>query len=281
VYHGRGEEITYPENEALFQPFVLKQVRVRQRRAGRGTVKTLVLYTVSAYRTGNLTLGPLPVTIHGKAGETGTVTVPILSVLPRDEENPQPKPIVGPYRPRIRPVTILIIFGSLAAAFGLYLLLSRLLKRKRRVKIVHEHREKPLDPYHHTLKELQELQQRYRREFMDDKEVYLRISHLLRLYFGHIWAVRALEMTTSQIKQYMGRSGSRSGPDGAFLEVLNRSDMVKFARQKINHQVISGDIECAIDLVKKAHETARQEERQAPGQQEKVPVGSEINTGGG
>jgi hypothetical protein len=286
VYHHRGEQVGFPEDPAYFTPFTLSGLTVRNKRAGGGAVKTMVLYTVTAFQTGNITLSPLPVTAGGIAMETDPLVIPILSVLPRDDPRPSLKDIVGPYRARIRPLTIAVIMGALAAAFGIYLLLSRLLLRRVRKTAAPQHREKPADPYRFTMSQLNGLKQRLQRGEADEPAAYQQLSHLLRLYFGYLWELPALEMTTAQLRQAVrsraqaarpagapgGEDGERAAPpplaDGErLLEVLGRSDLVKFARERPEHPVPARDVERGIELVRAANrERVSQQQEHAGGE---------------
>lgn len=262
MYHHRGEQVTFPEDPAHFSPFVLKEITVRNKRAGGGIAKTMVLYTISAFQTGNITLNPLPVMAEGASLETDPLVIPVLSVLPREDPDPALKDIVGPYRARIRPVTIAVIFGSLSVAFLIYLLLSRLLRRRVRKAVVHQNREKPVDPYRFTLDRLTGLKRRREGGEADAGEVYLQLSHLLRLFFGYLWELPALEMTTAQIRRALRRRALDGEDPEALLEMLGRSDLVKFARERPAHPAPAHDIDRAIELVKTAHRdrAARQPE---------------------
>ncbi|MFW6180139.1 MAG: BatD family protein [Spirochaetota bacterium] len=277
VYHHRGEQVSFAEDPAHFTPFTLREITVRTRRAGRGTAKTMVLYTLTSFQTGNITLSPLPVTAGGVSMQTDPLVVPILSVLPRDDPRPSLKDIVGPYRARVRPLTIAVILGGLAAAFGCYLLLSRLLRRRVRKTAPAQVRERPPDPYRFTLSRLNDLKQRLQRGDADAPAVYQQLSHLLRLYFGYLWELPALEMTTAQIRralrarklgavpagEHPGEGMPRAAPlplkdgeplDGELLlEVLGRSDLVKFARERPEHPLPARDVQRGIELVRTAH----------------------------
>jgi hypothetical protein len=62
------------------------------------------------------------------------------------------------------------------------------------------------------------------------KEYYSLVTDCLRQYLEGQFQIRALERTTAEIKSDLRRSAFPSTPAKEFIDILNESDLVKFAK---------------------------------------------------
>ena len=255
VYHDKKESIVYPEESGNFTPFMLRDYSIKSRKVGPHADKTIVLYTISVFQTGNIVLYPLTVTVGDIALQTEELTLRILSVLPADETDPELMDIVPPYRARIKAITVVIILLGIAAAIGLFIVIRKYLIHPRQVPKTIIESDASFDPYEFSLRELESIRKDHAKEQIDSKKVYSTISHSLKLFFGNLFTIQALEMTTSELKRFMRRSGTRRSryvQPNRLINILYRSDMVKFAREAPPHSKVEQDIDQSITIIKEA-----------------------------
>lgn len=117
-------------------------------------------------------------------------------------------------------------FLLLAAGFGAYYLIS---KWKPKVKEYLPY--DPKIPAHvQALKDLNELERQKLWQKGQIKEYYIRLSDILRLYLERRFGFLAMESTTSEIMDYFLQYISSSEITKQLREVLELSDLVKFAK---------------------------------------------------
>jgi len=252
IYHKRKDRVFYPKDTKSLAPFEVRGINEKRRKIKSGMYKTDVVYTLTAYQTGNLTFPSLEVTIGLTKLKTEPVSIPILSVLPRNNDNPPLKDIVPPLRARIRPVTIILILVSICAALILFMVTSKYLVKKLNKKKVLAPSIQQFDSYLYSIKQLTEIKDTFQKNLADEKNIYSRLSYVLRLFFGHILDVPALEMTTGELKRLLHQKGRYVRPV-RLLNILTRSDLVKFAKDRPARRTIGSDIDTSITIIKQTH----------------------------
>ena len=259
VYHDRKDTVIFPSEGDDFTPFMLRDHSMKRKKVGGGTMKTIVLYTVSVFQTGEVTLTPLTVSIGEEEYQTEELGISILSVLPADDTEPELKDIVPPYRSRIRTTTIIIILLGIAAAFGAYIVARKYLIRLRQIPKTIVETDTRFDPYEYSIGELENVRTEHAQDRADSKRVYTTISHTLKLFFGSLFSIEALEMTTSEMKRYLRRSNARRTKyveSNSLIHILHRSDMVKFAKYLPEEKEIESSYESAKRLVEQTKESS-------------------------
>ena len=212
----------------------------------------MLIYTITIFETGNFTLNPFKVGVGENTLTTDELDTSILSVLPKNEENPPLKDIVGPYRPKLRPIIAIIISLSLIGVFVLlYFMWKYFFQKKGQMpKVVNA--ERKIDPYKYAIHELQELKIE---TLKDSKSTYSKISFVLRFFTGMIFNFGALQMTTREIRKYLRRQNGEHIHLGRLINILKRSDMVKFAKENPQHAHVQDDIDESIEIIEEAHRT--------------------------
>jgi hypothetical protein len=268
VYHRRGDTVQFPEREEDFAPLMLREFSSRKRNIGNGVAKTMALYRVSAFQTGDVALGPLTVMVGEEELTTTPMTFNVLSVLPADEEDRELMDIVPPYRARIRTLSIVLILLGAAAAFAFFILLRRFFIRPRHAPKMIVQSEASFDPYGYSLGQLESIRKAHERELADSKRVYTTIAHSLKLFFGSLLSIQALEMTTSELKRHLKQQRTDYVQSNRLVNILHRSDMVKFAKETPVRRRIDQDIDQSINIIKEAHTraggAAREKEGESP-----------------
>ncbi len=252
AYHNRKDTVVYPKDSQSLAPFEVRSVHEKRRKIKSGLYKTNVVYTLTAYQTGNLILPSLEVTVGRKKLKTEPVPIPILSVLPQDNDNPPLKDIVPPLRARIRPLIIILILVSICAVLALFMVVTKYLVKKLHKKKVPSPSIQQFDPYFYSISQLADIKNTFQKNLADEKNVYSRLSHVLRLFFGHILEAPALEMTTGELKRLLHQKGRYLKPVH-LLNILTRSDLVKFAKDRPARRTVGSDIDTSITMIKQAH----------------------------
>jgi len=252
--------------------------------AGR---KPITAYTFTIFRTGSYRLEPLEVAVGGTSLKTEPLQINVLSVLPQDDANPPLMDIVSPYRARARTMTVIFIAGAIAGAAALILFLMRFLRLKRRVKAESIQAENEVDPYLYSIRELEILKRESAANTADIKEAYSKLSFVLRFFIGKVLGLNALQMTTREIGRRLKRAqaphaaelpagiaaaeGAAAMPGDAplrpwswsprasprVMDLLKRSDMVKFAKEKPGPQNLGADIDEAQRIVEEVNRSKR------------------------
>jgi len=253
IYHKRREKVKYPEESEKFYPFILKEVRTERKKMKHGEYKTMVIYTLTSFQTGNIPLPPLGVKVGEIALQTEPQVIPVLSVLPK---NPSLKDIVPPYRTRIRLFTIVIILLLICAAFILFAAISKYIIKRTQKKKTPVTSETFFDPYLYSLNQLEEIKRAHLAHQADEKNIYSKVSYILKLFFGHVLIIKALEMTTNELKNHLKKKDFSSINPALLLNLLERSDMVKFAKEKPLGKMINEDIEQSITIIKEVQKAA-------------------------
>ena len=255
IYHRKKDEVQFPEEGTDFLPFSLYEHMVKQTRLRGDTVKTMVIYTVTLYNTGEFSFGPLQVQVGNEVFSTERLDISVLSVIPKNDPNPKMKDIVPPYRPKMKRIIFFLIpLALIGAASAFYFLRRYIQKRKQKIPDL-VFRERKVDPYKFSIARLRELTPEQGGQSPDVKSIYSKISIVLRYFIGSTLDFSALTMTTGEIKRHFGRQSFSSIPVSRLLNILKRSDMVKFAKENPHREKIESDITESIEIVEKVHDT--------------------------
>jgi len=257
VISDRESRVGYPEDEEQLFPFKIRGITEKRTRVGKNTYRTLVIYSVAVFKTGPVTFPSLALNAGESVLRTEPMEIHVLSVLPKEEDALRLKDVVSPYRPRMRGYTVAIVLGSLLAASGIgYFLYRMWMKMKGRKKAAETPKEEPPDPYRYSIDELERVKNGYMHAAMETKQVYSEISLVLRGFMGSMLRCNAVRMTTGQLSRYLKRKKHREAPYRRFLNILKRSDLVKFAKESPRSEKVRSDIDESIGVVQEVHSAA-------------------------
>jgi len=144
------------------------------------------------------------------------------------------------------PRTRLLRLGALALLFGLIVLIWR--RRRRFPKVVTEW--KKIYPDRAALEEITRLRTQQFEPSLADKH-YLELSRILRNYLERRYLFRALEMTTSEIRQVLSAEVGDSEIATLIGQVLELSDLVKFAGRSQDQLQWSYDLELVESIIRR------------------------------
>jgi hypothetical protein len=234
-----------------------------------GVVRREWELTVVGWEVGDTPFPSVPVSyiIKGETKQlhTDPVQVQVLQTLPADQEQPNPADIAPPV-PVTQPDPRVYI--AIAAAIGTFLLgmLAWLLVRSLRRRKVARAAMPIVDPRtaeEIALDRLRDLQASGLAEADDRRPFYFLVTEIVREYLGRRYRFDALELTTSELLDALGRSGA---PNDVIAEVAawtSGCDLVKYAGVPASRDEALSALTRAIAIVEKA--------RPAPQPVEPVP----------
>jgi hypothetical protein len=254
IYHRKKDRVSFPEEDEAFFPFQLYDLIVKTSRVRGNQFKTMVIYTIRIFDTGEFTLAPLPVKVGEATLSTEKLVITVLSVLPKNDPNPALKDIRAPYRPKMRKIMFFIIPLSIIVAAAAAYFLRKLMGQKSGVSSELVFAENKIDPYEYSITELTLLKKEHEENTQETRSIYSKLSFVLRLFMGSMLEFNALKMTTGEIRRHLGNKGIMPLPSHRLMSILKRSDLVKFAKEKPQKEKIERDISESIEIVQKVHD---------------------------
>jgi hypothetical protein len=236
-----GTRLDPPRIGPQLGPFTVVDGSWRGPEAEPGGERWLWSGSVAAFRTGELELPSIRLSVVGQDGGTTTATSPartvtIRSVLAPDQapgaeaelaDLKPPAEMPADHRPLVAAVAVL---GSLFLAAGLLWWLHR--RYAARLAAVAA----PDDPFHRTpphewvYAELQKLLARRLAEQGQVPLFFAELSHIVKRYLGGRYRTELMERTTSEARADLERAGAPAAAIAAVAALLDRCDLVKFAR---------------------------------------------------
>ena len=247
----------YPEEIKLSEPaakaaegaFVLKSEPQLKSKVRNGRKYDEYTFTLSVFDTGELETPSFEFFWYDREGNQQAVVSPsgkiyIRSVLPTDTTGIDIKDIIGPKPlPTRWWMYILIALAVLAVGSVIYWLY------KRRVKAVEIPETPPEPPYDIAIRRLIQLKDENLPGKGKIKLYYSELSEIIRQYIQGRFDIVAVEATTYELKKRLKHSELPNEKSVTALEILNRSDMVKFAKHIPDSGVYGEDYELIKDVV--------------------------------
>lgn len=222
------ERILFPDSSAF--PDVIDLIGTRQFRIT--DFADSLVYNLQFFAGQDITLPPFRIGLIGVDDTSFIYTNPIQlafkSVLPSEDAELKPlKPIFSfdgfPW------AWLIVILALIAAAIWAYLTLTKKPREEAKPK------PKAPAPFVSPLNELEETLQTLKQEYdlagtRDFKYFYSTLSDSIRKYYEDLYNIPALESTTRELMRYLDAFGVDHEMIKSTRTVLNRSDMVKFAK---------------------------------------------------
>ena len=234
------------------------------------SVKQDVLYTssftVSAYDSGDFIAGPCIAvssngdTLYSNLFEVRVNTLDVDTALPfRDIYQPMSMPYTWRDAvPYLLGIGLLIILS----AFLFYLK-----KKYNKSKTKSESRPKPKEPAHVWARaELRKLEELHLIEKGEEKQYHSRISDIIRLYLEYRFSYYAMESTTEQIQDEVGRLELTMAAREILMDLLRRADLVKFAKMWLpvdRHHLSMQQAYNFIDLTRQVESSSGENEKKS------------------
>ena len=220
-----------------------------------GNLITTFRYIISKYDSGNVTIPPIPVLYKVKGNQelqtayTNEVsfTVHTLKIVPGGEIKDVKAPIKIPLDWKEILIWSLIILIILGIAFYFY---QRYKKKKNQETVkVKKIIQKP--PHVIAIYELRALEQQQLWQKGMIKDYHSRITEIIRRYFQDQFYLPALELTTSEVMQYLKQVRRAEIIIDTTFNFLSNADLVKFAKFKPMASVNEEMMKQAVEIVEK------------------------------
>jgi len=104
-------------------------------------------------------------------------------------------------------------------------------------------------PWEKALQDLKQLQQLFGTGKIEARMYYFQLSEIIRTYLEKRFNIPLLESTTQEIQTSLPEECLNGTPKNKFLEFLNRSDLIKFAKLAPEKNNIDADWQMALDIV--------------------------------
>ena len=231
VSHAADTRVVWPDPFEI-DPFELVDMRLIEPVSEGNRVRSSAELTLTAFELGELTLPAFEVEVVDAAGDTVRLATDAAVVrvesVGRDEGG-DIRDIKGPLAIPFSVVTLLPWLAGLvilcAAAYWLYRRYRRRQRPDVQVPVV------PPRPAHEIAYEsLDALEASGLLELGEVKTYHIRVSDIMRVYAEGRFGVEAMEMTTSGVLDGLRRTGAVSGVLVDFRQLLDRCDLVKFAK---------------------------------------------------
>jgi len=221
-----------PSAETKLGPFEVKSVEKAPVERGKNRVGEVFVLTLTTFELGRLTVPPVSVTFIDERGREGQVfsdpvAVEIVSVSKAPPAGQaQLKPIKGPVSLSLDELRTLVL-AVLAALLSAILALKLFFRLRSRIVVDPE----TLKPAHErALLELGRLRQAGLLPQGRLKEHYSALSDVLRRYITRRFGVDAADLTTAELLAALKESAMSREALAVAREVLEASDLVKFAK---------------------------------------------------
>lgn len=190
-----------------------------------------ITYTLSPFEVGTIATPQIDVVYDTPNGAKRTKTVPaarieVTSVLPAGQAKAEMKDVKPPLAMPF-PKWLMVVAGVIVAAVVAWIVwvIARA-TRKRVAAIVRP----PKRPDEWALDELQAIERENLIEQKKIKELYTRVTDVLRTYVGSVFSINALDLTTYELLQETEQTSLSTELRGKLRDVLDEADLVKFAK---------------------------------------------------
>ena len=232
VHHAADAEVRWPDPVDA-APFELLEPPVpRSTAAADGGVESRLELRVAAFELGELSFPSLDVEVVETGGEATTLTteeVPVAIESVGRDEGGDIRDIKGPLAIPFAVVTLLPwLAAALAIAAGAAWIYRRYRRRSQPEALVPALSPRPA---HEVAREaLEALEAARLLERGEVKTYHIRLSDILRVYIEGRFRVEAMEMTTGEVLDGLRRADTDGGVVADVRRLLDRCDLVKFAK---------------------------------------------------
>jgi len=231
VLHTAESQVVWPDPFEL-DPFELVDQRPLEPEADGNRVQSSMELILTAFALGELSIPAVEVEVVDAAGDSVRLTSEVAVIRVESvglDEGADIRDIKGPLAIPFSMVTLLPWLVGLAilgaAAYWLYRRYRRRTRPDRPVPVV------PPRPAHEIAYEsLDALEASGLLQLGEVKTYHIRVSDILRVYTEDRFGVDAREMTTGEVLVGLDRARVARGVVGDFRQLLDRCDLVKFAK---------------------------------------------------
>ena len=217
-----------PPAPADLKPFEVKSVRRLPSVEERGISQENFELIITAFKIGDFKIPPVRISYTDPSGDPGDLTTPpidvkVVGVIKDAGKDIRPIKNVVSLAPGLLRTLIL---GGLAFILSLILAVRTLLRRKKKTVVDPE---SYLPAHERAFLEIERLQQKGWNPAGKIKEHYSEISGILKRYLERRYTMQTLDLTTSEILALLRERDFDLAIRDGVKEILEASDLVKFA----------------------------------------------------
>jgi len=279
-------KIEQPGPGANLGQFEIKDYTIHDPVERDGLISQTFDYQISVFDTGTYIIPPFPVAFAESDTsrdyqliQSEPIEITVNSVLTaEDSEIRDIKPPLDiPVNYKRWIITGVIILASI------FIIVAILYYFKWRKEGIPLFRKEPVRPAHEiAIQEIEELEKEWQELYQKGayKQIYTRISEILRRYLENRYFVKALEETTSEIKESLIEMELEPELQIQVVEVLEYSDLVKFAKFIPSEKSIQTNLQTLSNFVKSTKLVLERVEtegnRQQPGSDTPAKLAAEL-----
>ena len=231
VNHATDARVTWPDPIEL-GPFELREIRHLEPVPDGNRLRSTAELTVTAFELGELTLPAFEIEVIDTAGGSATLSTVAMVVtvesVGRDAAG-DIRDIKGPLAIPFSAMTLLPWLAGLVVLGGAAYWILRQYRRRARPDVP-SLVVPPRPAYTIAYESLDALEASGLLELGEVKTYHIRVSDIMRIYVEGRFSVEAMEMTTGEVLDELRRAGVAGGVVADFRQLLERSDLVKFAK---------------------------------------------------
>lgn len=253
VDHDGATTVEGPGFGADAGAFEIVAVAPPRTEARGGASRTTLVYTLTAFRTGEMTVPPQPIAYRGPDGTgaitTSGATVVIASVLAPGETELRPlKPQLSLEDPAPPPAVPTLFVAAFAAMTALGYILVRRATAIPPPPVTATPAEAPLIPHDAARTALDALAVSDLAT-ADVAEYYARVAATIRTYLSARFAFPAYAMTRSELEREMAGAGIDRWPARLTANLLEQCDAVEFAAFRPAPERLESDLTAAYEII--------------------------------
>ncbi|MFN7133073.1 MAG: hypothetical protein ACK4N5_13425, partial [Myxococcales bacterium] len=246
VRHDPAERYELPRELSVGEAFNLVEVDAT-RETKDGVAVTRFVLTAALFELGEKRLPDLTLNVTSKAGAFGlSVPGPVVTGLGALDEQAQLQDIAPPVDVTIPDYRLLyVVAGTILLTLLVLWLVGRLRNRRKVEKVL-----PPPPPVPAHVRALEALAALQREDPGGrEKEMYFRISEILRDYLGERFGFNALDLTTAELLAAL-RTRPTPGLDYTKFEAFcQEADLVKFARFEASPGMVKAALDASMAFV--------------------------------
>ena len=283
IKRDKNLKIEQPGPAANLGMFEIKDYDIHDPVEENGTIVEQFDYVISVYDTGKFVIPPFPVAFFPSDTskeyqiiKSEPIDITVKSLL--SAENNEIKDIKPPLLIPINYWRIIVISGGSLILIAVIIFVIYYYKRKKQGKPLF--RKEIIRPAHEIA--FEDLEQLIAKSYLEEKkykEFFSELSNILRHYLENRFFITAMEETTTELLESLQEIDLQNGALEKVREVLDLSDLIKFAKYEPQKHEIEKTIELTKDFIHITHLEFKavefEEEADLPSTEEENEVPSE------
>lgn len=237
------------ENKKDYNIYTDKEVKYK-RYTNDDIITEEIIYSFQVFETEDIYIKPLKMVylFRGESQDIYTAPIPITSkkieILRKEDGKVALIGLKEPFEEKVNIwIYIVIIFSSILL---IVLFITTFIKVRRNKRLSDDD---DLLSLENVLNEIKIIKQLLDKKNITMKEFYVKISHIAKGFISNVMEISIMENPTSKIKPILESLVSKPDKIDMLIELLNRADMVKFAKYIPTEEEIDTDTNKARNIV--------------------------------